>query len=156
MRHLNAVVNTPELRDAYNANLPKVIEFYTDLAQDLRLYAQVSRAARHRPRYAALDAAQRKLVDNELRDFQLGGAELADADKARFKARAGGAGRAVRRSFEEQPARRDQRVGATTARTRPSSPACPPTCVAEARAAAQADGQARAGSSRCACRATCR
>ncbi len=46
VRHLNAVVNTPELRDAYNANLPKVIAFFTDLAQDLRLYARVSRAAR--------------------------------------------------------------------------------------------------------------
>jgi oligopeptidase A len=40
VRHLNAVVNTPELREAHNANLPKVIAFYTALAQDLRLFAK--------------------------------------------------------------------------------------------------------------------
>ena len=77
VRHLNAVVNTPELRDVYNAN--------TDLSQDLRLYAKY-RALRDHPGYAALDAGQRKAIDNELRDFKLGGAELADADKVRFKA----------------------------------------------------------------------
>ncbi|HEX3063626.1 MAG TPA: oligopeptidase A, partial [Usitatibacter sp.] len=37
--HLNAVVNTPELRDAYNAALPKVTGFFTEQGQDQRLYA---------------------------------------------------------------------------------------------------------------------
>ena len=85
VRHLNAVVNTPELREAYNANLPKVIAFYTSLAQDLRLYGQY-RVLREQPEFAALSAAQRKVIDNELRDFKLGGAELADAQKDRFRA----------------------------------------------------------------------
>src|SRR4051812_7289774 len=40
VRNLNAVVNTPALRDAFNANLPKITSFYTDLAQDLRLFAR--------------------------------------------------------------------------------------------------------------------
>ena len=84
VRHLNAVVNTPELRDAYNTNLPKVVDFYTDLAQDLDLYAKY-RGLRDHADHAALDAAQRRLIANELRDFKLGGAELADAEKARFK-----------------------------------------------------------------------
>jgi oligopeptidase A len=84
VRHLNAVVNTPALRDAYNVNLPKIIAFHTDLAQDLRLYAKF-RSLRAAPEYASLDPAQRKLIDNEMRDFKLGGAELADADKARLK-----------------------------------------------------------------------
>ncbi len=84
VRHLNAVVNTPALRDAYNANLPRVVAFYTELAQDLRLYAKY-RALREQPAFERLDAAQRRLIDNELRDFRLGGAELPDADKARFK-----------------------------------------------------------------------
>jgi oligopeptidase A len=82
VRHLNAVVNTPELRDAYNANLPKVIEFFSDLSQDLRLYARY-RALRESAAFASLDAAQRKLVDNEIRDFKLGGAALDDAGKER-------------------------------------------------------------------------
>ena len=83
--YLNAVVNTPELRDTYNANQPKLVDFYTDMAQDLRLYARY-RALREASSFAALDASQRRLIDNELRDFKLGGAELSDADKARLKA----------------------------------------------------------------------
>ena len=85
VRHLNAVVNTAALRDAYNATLPDVIAFHTDLSQDLRLYDQY-RALRAQPEFASLDAARRKLIDNELRDFKLGGAELDAAGKERFKA----------------------------------------------------------------------
>ena len=85
VKHLNAVVNTPAMRDAYNAALPRVTAFYTDIAQDPRWYARF-RALRDGIGYDALDAAQRKVVDNALRDFRLGGAELSDADKTRFKA----------------------------------------------------------------------
>ncbi len=85
VRHLNAVVSTPELRDAYNGNLPRITAFYTDLAQDLRLYGRY-RALRESPAFGQLDPARRKLLDNELRDFRLGGAELPDDRKARFKA----------------------------------------------------------------------
>ena len=83
--YLNAVVNTPELRGAYNANQPKLVDFYTDMAQDLRLYARY-RALREGPSFAMLDASQQRLIDNELRDFKLGGAELADVAKTRLKA----------------------------------------------------------------------
>ena len=82
--HLNAVVNSPELREAYNASQGKLVAFHTDLAQDLRLYAKY-RALRDAPTFAALDPAQRMVIDNELRDFKLGGAELPDTDKARLK-----------------------------------------------------------------------
>jgi oligopeptidase A len=85
VQHLNAVVNTRETRDAYNAALPKVTAFYADIAQDLRWFARF-RALADGPGFAALDAAQRKVVENALRDFRLGGAELAAPDKARFKA----------------------------------------------------------------------
>ncbi|HZQ61499.1 MAG TPA: M3 family metallopeptidase [Casimicrobiaceae bacterium] len=84
VRHLNAVVNTPELREAYNANLPRVTALHTDLAQDLRLFRRY-RALRDSSEFASLDAPQRKLIENELRDFRLGGAELPDDKKARFK-----------------------------------------------------------------------
>ncbi len=83
--YLNAVVNTPELRDAYNANQPKLVAFHTDMAHDLRLYAKY-RALRDAPAFAALDPAKRRLIDNELRDFKLGGAELSVEHKARLKA----------------------------------------------------------------------
>lgn len=82
--HMNAVVNSPELREAYNDNLPKLTAFYADLSQDERLYARF-RALHASTEFATLNAAQRKIVENELRDFRLGGAELPDSQKARFK-----------------------------------------------------------------------
>jgi oligopeptidase A len=84
VRHLNAVVNTPAIRDAYNAALPRVTAFHADMAQDPRSYARF-RALADAPAFARLDDARRKVVENALRDFRLGGADLGDADKARFK-----------------------------------------------------------------------
>jgi oligopeptidase A len=85
IRHLNAVVNTPALRDAFHANLPKVSAFYADLGQDKRLFGKY-RALKASPAFAEFGAAKQRMIDNELRDFRLGGAELADDRKARFKA----------------------------------------------------------------------
>jgi len=83
--HLNAVLNTPALREAYNANLPKVTAFHTELAQDERLFAGF-RALASAPEAKGFDAGQRKLIDNALRDFRLSGVELPPSDKERFKA----------------------------------------------------------------------
>lgn len=83
--HLQAVVNTPALREAYNANLPKVSRFGSALGQNLALYAQYKRLA-EAPEAAGYDAARRKVIDNALRDFRLGGAELDEAGKQRFSA----------------------------------------------------------------------
>ena len=83
--HLQAVVNTPALREAYNANLPKVSRFGSALGQNLALYAQYKKLAAT-PEAAGYDEARRKVIDNALRDFRLGGAELDDAGKQRFSA----------------------------------------------------------------------
>jgi oligopeptidase A len=83
--HLNAVVNTPALRDAYNANLPRVTAFHTELAQDERLFAGF-RALSVSPESSAFAPAQRRVIGNALRDFRLSGVDLPPADKARFKA----------------------------------------------------------------------
>jgi oligopeptidase A len=82
--HLNAVMNSPELREAYNANLPKVTQYYTELGQHEGLFAKFKslRASRE---FDGLSRAQKKVVENELRDFRLGGAELTADRKARFK-----------------------------------------------------------------------
>jgi oligopeptidase A len=82
--HMNAVVNSPELREAYNDNLSKLTDFYADLGQDERLYAKF-RALRASNEFDALTPAQKKIIENELRDFRLGGAELPVVQKARFK-----------------------------------------------------------------------
>jgi oligopeptidase A len=83
--HLNAVMNNDALRKAYNACLPKLSDYSTELKQDERLY-RAYKAVAARPDFARLSAAQGKIIDNVLRDFRLAGAELAAADKQRFKA----------------------------------------------------------------------
>jgi oligopeptidase A len=82
--HLNSVVNSDALRAAYNACLPKLSEYATEMGQNEQLF-EAYRAIAESPEFAQLDAAQRKIVDNALRDFQLSGVAL-DADKkGRFK-----------------------------------------------------------------------
>lgn len=83
--HMNSVVNSPELREAYNENLAKLTDFYSDIAQDERLYAKY-RAIKNSADFAKLNSAQQKIIDNEVRDFKLGGAELSADKKVRFKA----------------------------------------------------------------------
>lgn len=82
--HLNAVVNSPELREAYNDNLSKLTDFYADLGQDERLYAKF-RTLQASAQFNTLTSAQKKIIENELRDFRLGGAELPTEQKVRFK-----------------------------------------------------------------------
>ena len=77
--HLNAVADTPELRAAFNAALPKVTEFFTRLSADERLYAKYKAID---PR--SLNAEQRQAHKNAMRNFVLGGAELTGEDKGRF------------------------------------------------------------------------
>ncbi|WP_308419542.1 M3 family metallopeptidase [Chitinimonas koreensis] len=87
--HLNAVVNTPALREAYNAALPKLSQFGAEVSQNLALYRQYKRLAERLAESgddAGYPPARRKIVENALRDFRLGGAELPEADKARFAA----------------------------------------------------------------------
>lgn len=81
--HLNSVVDTPELRAAYNENLPKVTEFWTALAQNLALFEKY-KALSDGPEFSALPPARRKIIENALRDFRLGGAELPEDKKTRF------------------------------------------------------------------------
>ncbi len=82
--HLNSVVNTPELREAYNINLPKLTDFFSDLSQDERLYSKY-KELRNSKAFDLLTSSQKKIVENELRDFRLGGAELPSDKKLRFK-----------------------------------------------------------------------
>jgi len=81
--HMNAVMNSPQLREAYNANLPKITQYYTELGQNEGLYRKF-KALRAGAGFAALSAPQKKIIDNELRDFRRGGAELAADQKQRY------------------------------------------------------------------------
>ena len=81
--HLNAVADTPELRAAYGAMLPKVTAFFASLGQNLELYKRY-KEIKASAEFAKLSPEQQKVIDNSLRDFRLGGAELADDQKPRF------------------------------------------------------------------------
>jgi oligopeptidase A len=81
--HLNAVMNSPELREAYNAVLPTITQYYTELGQHEGLYRKF-KALRAGSTFTALNPAQQKIVDNEVRDFRLGGADLPAAGKQRY------------------------------------------------------------------------
>ena len=81
--HLNAVANAPELRETYNANLPLVTQYYAELAQDLALYEKFKQL-RNGQEFENLSQARKKIIENDLRDFRLGGAELPPEKKQRF------------------------------------------------------------------------
>ena len=83
--HLNSVADTPELRVAYGEMLPEVTAFFSSLGQNLSLYKKF-KELKNSPDFAKLNRAQKKVIENSLRDFRLGGAELSDADKPRFSA----------------------------------------------------------------------
>jgi oligopeptidase A len=81
--HLSHVADSPELRAAYNENLPKVTEFHTRLGADERLYAKY-KAIASSPAAAKLNAARKKALANAMRDFVLSGAELQGVARERY------------------------------------------------------------------------
>jgi oligopeptidase A len=89
--HLQAVADTPALRAAHAANLPRMIDFSTRLGADARLYAKY-KAIVAGPSAASLSAPRRKALADALRDFVLGGAELQGAARVRYAAIADRAG----------------------------------------------------------------
>jgi len=80
--HMNAVVNSEDLRAAYNACLPKLSDYGTEMGQNEGLFGAYKAVAAGKEE---LDDAQRKVLDNALRDFHLSGVDLPPAEKARFK-----------------------------------------------------------------------
>ncbi len=84
VNHLNAVADRPELRAAYNENLPVVTEFHSRMGADERLYAKY-KALNAAPEAAALSAPRQRALANAMRDFVLAGAELQGEAKARFQ-----------------------------------------------------------------------
>ena len=82
--HMNAVVDSPALREQYNANLPRITDFWTEVAQNEALYARY-RELEARADFPHWTPARRRVVENELRDFRLGGAELEPPQKARLR-----------------------------------------------------------------------
>jgi len=85
VRHLHSVMDSPELRAAYEACLPKLTAFYTELGHNRPLH-DAYRAFADSDAYRALAPDRRRVVDNALRDFRLGGVALEGAARERFAA----------------------------------------------------------------------
>ncbi len=83
--HLHSVMDVPEWREAYNDMLPEVSRFYAEMGQNLALFHKY-KALCDSAEYATLSPTRRRILDHEIRDFRLSGAELADEFKPRFQA----------------------------------------------------------------------
>ncbi|WP_394753991.1 oligopeptidase A [Crenothrix sp.] len=77
--HINSVLNNDELRAAYNACLPKLSQYSTEMGQNAELFNAYRKIAESE-QFKSLDTAQQKIITNALRDFKLSGVDL-DADK---------------------------------------------------------------------------
>jgi oligopeptidase A len=131
--HLNSVADTPQLRAAYNAALPRVTDFWTRLGADERLYAKYKAID-----VSSLNAEQRRAHGHALRNFVLSGAELRGVAKERFA------------QIQERQAELSQKfsenaLDATEAFAYYASAeellGLPPDVIASARAQAQAEGK---------------
>ena len=81
--HLNSVVNTPELRDAYNALLAKITEFSTWVGLHVGLYSQYQRLHQC-PDFENWSPARKRVIELALRDFKLSGVELQGEARTRY------------------------------------------------------------------------
>ncbi|MFT5758783.1 MAG: oligopeptidase A [Alteromonadaceae bacterium] len=81
--HMNSVVSSDELRDAYESCLPLLSEYGTFVGQHQDLYKAYQQLADSNE-YNHLNVAQKKVIDNALRDFKLSGIALSGTDKKRY------------------------------------------------------------------------
>tara|TARA_R110002073_G_scaffold4917_17_gene31152 strand:- start:21907 stop:23940 length:2034 start_codon:yes stop_codon:yes gene_type:complete len=81
--HMNSVVNTPELRDAYNDALPKLSAYHTEMGQKAELF-KAYESIYNGPEFGKLEQPQKKTIENALRDFKLSGIDLPEKEKKRF------------------------------------------------------------------------
>jgi oligopeptidase A len=137
VEHLTGVADTPELRAAHAENLPRVTEFFTRQGADERLYAKY-RAVAAGADAASLGPVRRKALANWLRDFQLGGADLRGAQKARYAAIQERSAE-LSRQFAEHVL--DATDGYALVVPETDLAGVPADAIAVARAAAQADGR---------------
>ncbi len=82
--HMHAVMDSPEWREAYQACVPKLTAFSSEVGQNTALYEAV-KALRDAPEFDTLDVTRQRVIIDRLRDFELAGVALPDEAKARYK-----------------------------------------------------------------------
>lgn len=81
--HLQAVADTPELRQNYTACLAPLSSYHTEIAHNHALFEAIA-SIHDAPHFSAFPKAQKKVIQNQLRDFKLAGVHLALDQKKRF------------------------------------------------------------------------
>src|SRR5437868_6222749 len=81
--HLHSVMESDELRKAYNTSLQHITTYYTELSQNENLYNAIS-IILNSNEFATLNSAQQKIIQNNIRDFKLAGIHLSKEKKARI------------------------------------------------------------------------
>ncbi len=81
--HLNGVVNSEPLREAYAKALGMLTEYITEFSQNAELY-KAYQALRDNEEFNNLNQAQQKTITNALRDFKLSGVSLPEKEKNRY------------------------------------------------------------------------
>ena len=107
--HLHSVNDVPPWREAYNAMLPEVSSFYADLGQNLALFARY-KALSAGTEFPTLSPARRRIIENELRDFRLSGAELPEDAKGAAKVEADKVVSGAKAEIEQEVERAKQQL----------------------------------------------
>ncbi len=81
--HMNSVVNSDALREAYTQSLSLLTAYGTEIGQNTELYQAYQQLA-DSPEFEALNTAQKTSIEHALRDFKLAGVALADDQKKRY------------------------------------------------------------------------
>lgn len=82
--HLNSVVNSESIRKEYNINTEKITNYYSDLAQNIEIFKGFQRL-RERKNYTHLSSVQKKIINDEISGFSLGGVALPKNKRESFK-----------------------------------------------------------------------
>ena len=82
--HLNSVMNSETLRKEYNKNVAKITNYYSELTQNLKIF-QGFQYLKKRENYSQLNPIQKKIVNDELKGFELGGVGLPKSKRDSFK-----------------------------------------------------------------------
>ena len=83
--HLQSVSDSPELRAAHNAMLPRVSAFFARIPLNADLWQRL-KAAAAMPESLALTGIHRRFLDETVADFRQAGAELPEPDRKRLEA----------------------------------------------------------------------
>ncbi|MDO8862197.1 oligopeptidase A [Haliea sp. E1-2-M8] len=134
--HLNGVLNSEALREAYNACLPLLSEYTTWMGQHTALF-EAYRDLAERGDFTDLPQDRQQTVNNALRDFRLAGVALPAAQKQRY-------GELQQRLSELGSRFSDNVLDATNAWSKPVTAeqlaGLPDTALASARQAAEQKG----------------